>query len=81
MDKKKKFLKRISPFKDRYKPRQLKNPIYREDTGLGLATRSVFIRKGERIGKKVVCISYNNPLFSLDLNKKSDLVLINKLAK
>jgi N-acylneuraminate cytidylyltransferase len=79
--KKNQYLKRISPFKDRYKPRQLKNPIYREDTGLGLATRSIFIRNGERVGKKTICISYNNPLFSLDLNNKTDLVLINKLAK
>ena len=29
-----------------------KKPTYREDTGIALATRSKFIRKGERIGKK-----------------------------
>ena len=29
-----------------------KKPTYREDTGVALATRSKFIRKGERIGKK-----------------------------
>ena len=72
-------LKRISPFKERYKPRQLKKPIFREDTGLGLATRSKFIRKGQRIGNKVQCISYSNPLFSLDLNHDMDLKLINKI--
>ena len=73
------YLKRISPFKERYKPRQLKKPIFREDTGLGLATRSKFIRNGQRIGNKVQCISYSNPLFSFDLNHNLDLKLINKI--
>ena len=76
---KKGYLKRISPFKERYKPRQLKKPIFREDTALGLATRSKFIRKGQRIGNKVQCISFSNPLFSFDLNDELDLKLINKI--
>ena len=73
------FLKRISPFKERYKPRQIKSSIFREDTGLGLATRSKLIRKGERIGKKVTCVSYKDPLYSLDLNSKFDLRLVKKI--
>ena len=47
------FLRRITPFKERFKPRQTKKPIYREDTGVALATRSKFIRNSERIGKKL----------------------------
>lgn len=75
------YLKRISPYKERYKPRQVKKSIYREDTGLGLATRSYLIRKGERIGKKVKCISYTDPKYSFDLNSKEDLKLLKKIIK
>lgn len=78
--KKKGYLSRISSYKDRYKPRQIKQPVFREDTGLGLATRSKFIRKGQRIGNKVKCISYSDPKFSFDLNNILDLRLIRKLA-
>ena len=78
---KKGYLSRISPFKERYKPRQQKNTIYREDTRLGLATKSKFIRMGERIGKKVKCVPYSNPLFSLDINTYEDLKLIKKILK
>ena len=77
---KKGYLKRISPFAERYKPRQLKKPVFREDTGLGIATRSRFIRNGQRVGNRVKCISYTDPLFSFDLNHKSDLKLIKKLS-
>jgi CMP-N,N'-diacetyllegionaminic acid synthase len=73
------FLKRISPYKDRYKPRQIKAPVLREDSGLGLATRSCLIRKNIRIGEYVKCISYKNPLNSLDLNNLYDLKLIKKI--
>ena len=58
-----------------------KKVILREDTGLGLATRSKFIRKNERIGNKVTCITYSNPLYSLDLNHNDDLKLIKKILK
>ena len=53
LDFKKYYLKRISPINERYKPRQIKKPIYREDTGLGLATRSKFIRKMKDLAKKL----------------------------
>jgi len=75
------YLKRISPYKERYKPRQLKKPILREDTGIALATRSKFIRKGERIGKKVKCIHYDDPIYSFDLNTKKDLRIIKRIYK
>tara|TARA_B100000003_G_C10900762_1_gene359163 strand:+ start:657 stop:1328 length:672 start_codon:yes stop_codon:yes gene_type:complete len=72
------FLKRISPYDERFKPRQIKKPTYREDTGIALATRSKFIRKGERIGKKVKCISYEDPKYNIDINNIEDLNLAKK---
>ncbi len=78
---KKGYLQRISPYEERYKPRQSKKPILREDTGIALATRSKFIRKGERIGKKVKCIQYDDPFYSFDLNTKKDLRMIKKIYK
>ena len=71
------FLQRLTPFKERFKPRQIK-PIYREDTGIALATRSKFIRKGERIGEKVKCISYEHPKYNVDINNIEDLSLAKK---
>ena len=73
------FLRRITPFKERFKPRQTKKPIYREDTGVALATRSKFIRNSERIGKKVKCITYENPKYNIDINNIEDLNLARKL--
>ncbi len=67
------FLQRLTPFKERFKPRQIKKPVYREDTGIALATKSKFVRKGERIGKKVKCISFENPIYNIDINSMEDL--------
>ena len=44
--------KRILPSMKEYSSRQIKKPIYREDTGLACASRSFLWRKGKRIGKK-----------------------------
>tara|TARA_Y100000816_G_C25975753_1_gene509349 strand:+ start:106 stop:777 length:672 start_codon:yes stop_codon:yes gene_type:complete len=73
------FLIRITPLKERFKPRQIKKPIYREDTGIALATKSKFIRKGERIGKKVKCIPFENPIYNVDINNIDDFNLAKKL--
>ena len=75
------FLKRISPFEERYKPRQKKKSVFREDTGIALATRSKYIRKGERIGKVVKCITYDNPFFNIDINNYNDLKFAKKILK
>lgn len=74
------YLKRISPFHERSKPRQIKKSIYREDTGIALATRSKFILKRERIGKKVKCIPFENPMYNIDINNIEDLNLARKIT-
>ncbi len=76
---KKNQLTRLTLFDERYKPRQIKKSIFREDTGIALATRSKFIRKGERLGKKVKCIPYENPFYNIDINSMEDLKVARKL--
>jgi CMP-N,N'-diacetyllegionaminic acid synthase len=77
----KKLLKRISPYKDRSKPRQIKSYIFREDTGVALATRSKFIRAGERIGKRVTCVPYEDFQYNIDINHIEDLKFAKKIMK
>ncbi len=77
--KKKNILTRLSKFKDRKKPRQIKKPVLREDTGIALATKSHYLRKGERIGNKVTCVVYDNPKYNIDINKLEDLKLARKI--
>ncbi len=76
---KKNILTRLTNFKDRKKPRQIKKPILREDTGIALATKSYYLRKGERIGKKVTCVIYDNPKYNIDINELEDLKLARKI--
>ena len=77
--KKKNILTRLTNFKDRKKPRQIKKPILREDTGIALATKSYYLRKGERIGNKVTCVIYDNPRYNIDINELEDLKLARKI--
>ena len=53
---------RITDKSERYKPRQQKKTILREDTGVALVTKSKFIRKGERVGNNISC-----KIFKIDL--------------
>jgi len=46
---------------------------------VALATRSKFIRIGERIGKKVRCVEYTNPKYSIDINSYDDLKFARKI--
>ncbi len=68
---------RITDKSERYKPRQQKKTILREDTGVALVTKSKFIRKGERLGKNISCIKYSKSIYNIDINYPEDL----KLAK
>ena len=74
-----KYLERISPFKERFKPRQKKKSVFREDTGISLATRSKFIRAGERIGKRVKCVGYSKHQHNIDINSYDDLKFARKI--
>jgi len=77
--KKKNRLVRLTKFNERKKPRQTKKPILREDTGIALATKSYYLRKGERIGKNVTCIFYDDPKYNIDINRLEDLKLARKI--
>jgi len=60
-------------------PRQQRQPIFREDTGVALATRIGVIRHGTRIGKNVKILSHENPGDFIDIHTEYDLWLANVL--
>jgi len=65
--------------KEMYGPRQLKERIYREDTGLGCATRASLITEcGRRLGDTVKIIE--NDGFDLDIHSEFDLWLAEKIV-
>lgn len=66
--------------KECYGPRQLKEHIYREDTGLGCATRaSLITEKSRRLGDNVKIIT--NDDFTVDVHSEFDLWLAEKLLR
>lgn len=58
-----------------YTSRQVGKKIFREDTGLALASRSKFWRNGKRIGKKVHFIVNSDPFTGIDIHTEKDLYL------
>jgi CMP-N-acetylneuraminic acid synthetase len=62
-----------------YIPRQQRNPIYREDTGVALATRVSTIKNGQRVGNKVEIVSHSNKADFIDIHTEFDLWLANVL--
>ena len=56
-------------------PRQIKEPIYREDTGIALATRVNVIKEGKRIGERVEIIPYEQDVDFIDIHSEFDLWL------
>jgi CMP-N,N'-diacetyllegionaminic acid synthase len=79
-DSKKKF-KRLNNKKNNYLPRQKKTPIFREDTGLCLATRNYCITKFNRIGKKVKLVQNNSKIDVMDIHTELDLWVANQIIK
>ena len=67
-----KFVK-VSSWMKSYTSRQIGNKIYREDTGLALACRSKFWRKGLKKGKKNYFIINDDPFTAIDIHSKKDL--------
>jgi CMP-N-acetylneuraminic acid synthetase len=66
--------------KENYGPRQSKEHIFREDTGLGCAIRSrVITQLGRRLGDRVKIIE--NEDFTVDVHSEFDLWLAEKLLK
>ena len=65
---------------ERYKPRQVKNPIFREDSGISLASRYKILKtKKQRIGDKVILVPYNGVSALVDIHSIDDLNLAKKI--
>jgi hypothetical protein len=61
--------------------RQKKEHIYREDTGLGCATRIKALKSGRRLGDKVVIIPNDDVASSIDIHTEYDLWLAEQVLK
>ena len=72
---------RIASDIDSKAPRQLKEPIYREDTGIALATKTHVIESGKRIGKNVEIIPYEQDVDFIDIHSEFELWLSEKIIK
>tara|TARA_Y100001970_G_scaffold294280_1_gene449702 strand:+ start:8109 stop:8813 length:705 start_codon:yes stop_codon:yes gene_type:complete len=77
---KKKFIK-LNKSKVDHLPRQKREVIYREDTGIALASRYKFILKGKRIGPRVKIEPYNDFSGLIDIHNKNDILLANIILK
>lgn len=60
-----------------YGTRQKKTPVYREDTGIALATRASLVKKGLRTGDNVKILEYDS--FWWDIHTEFDLWLVEKV--
>ena len=60
---------------DSTQPRQIKEPIFREDTGIALATKVEVIKQGRRIGKNIEIIPYEQNVDFIDIHSEFDLWL------
>lgn len=58
-----------------YGPRQKKEPVYREDTGLACATRASLIKAGKRLGDRVDIIENDDDASSIDIHTEFDFWL------
>lgn len=61
--------------------RQKKEPIFREDTGFGCATRVEVLRQGRRLGDKVVIIQNDDVASFIDIHTEFDLWLAEQILK
>lgn len=62
-----------------YGPRQTKEPVYREDTGLACASRADLIRKGRRVGERVDIVVNNDDASFIDIHTDFDFWLAEKV--
>ena len=73
--------KRIKTWMKNYSSRQVRNKLYREDTGLFSISKSNLWRNGKRIGDNVDIIINDDDLSSVDIHEKKDLELANLIIK
>lgn len=62
-----------------YGPRQTREPLYREDTGIACATRAEVVRQGKRIGENVDIIINNDEASFIDIHDEYDFWLAEKV--
>ena len=62
-----------------YGPRQTREPLYREDTGIACATRAQIIREGRRVGDSVEIIANDDPKTTIDIHDEFDLWIAEKI--
>jgi len=78
---KKNNLKKVLPWMKEYTSRQIAPKLFREDTGIALASRSSIWRKGKRIGEKVKLIQNDFPFSEVDIHDKNDLKIAEEAMK
>ena len=71
-----KFERILKSMKD-YSSRQIKKPIFREDTGIVCASRAYLWRQGRRIGDNIKIIINKNPI-DIDIHDDYDMFLVRK---
>ena len=71
-----KYVKLTNPS---YLPRQQREPIFREDTGLGAATRGDVIKSGRRLGDNTLLLEKKYPFF--DIHKQLDFDILEFVTK
>jgi len=62
-----------------YGPRQTREHLYREETGLACATRVHFIKNGRRLGDSVDIVENSSETASVDIHDMYDLWLAEKI--
>lgn len=58
-----------------YGPRQTREPLYREDTGLACATRAAVIKQGKRLGERVAIVPNKDDASAIDIHTEFDFWL------
>jgi CMP-N-acetylneuraminic acid synthetase len=72
---------RVKDWMENYSSRQIRKPIFREDTGLGCASRAWLWREGRRIGNIVDIVSNDDEMSNIDIHTAEDLELANEAIK
>ena len=72
----------ISPFKESFLPRQKRKPIFREDCGVALASRTkVLLNKKKLYTHPIKVVAYSGYEGLLDIHSKKDIFLGTSLKK
>lgn len=79
--KKNRKFKRVFPWMKIYKSRQVRQKLYREDTGLSCISKASLWRLGKRIGDNVHIIENTDSFSGLDIHTLEDLKLVSAALK